>query len=307
MRLHLRVCAHDFTFSHHPASTQGYWAVQVKSPEAAVKEVEPKGGIAYVRRDKLKIPSQYAWLPHASLKCNSFAFRYYIEMKFMEEVLMVTKALEATGLPGIDNDMMKLRDATHRAALLCFPALASVPGPRIAHGGYIVERKKFISDAQSQRPHVATFLTRLWKQADDGVAFDWAQLVMGFWGDLDSAMKAHVVAIFELAQNFRMRDEAELIVCVHHSLPEVKKCNNFSRYEMRASRAIERAAFIVHESLRSCSKPLRRGSMHDERQNFLSDMQAIDPNLADSVSNVYAPACILRPQLKKCNIWQGTT
>ena len=69
--------------------------------------------------------------------------------------------------------------------------------------------------------------------------------------------------------------------------PEVKKCNNFSRYEMRASRAIERAAFIVHESLRSCSKPLRRGSMHEERQNFLSEMQAIDPNLADSVSNVY--------------------
>lgn len=63
-------------------------------------------------------------------------------------------------------------------------------------------------------------MTRLWKQADDGVAFDWAQLVMGFWGDLDSAMKAHVVAIFELAQNFRMRDEAELIVCVHHSLPK---------------------------------------------------------------------------------------
>jgi len=62
---------------------------------------------------------------------------YYIEMKFIEEILMVTKALEATGVPGIDEQMLKMRDATDRAALLCFPALACLPGPRIARGGCV--------------------------------------------------------------------------------------------------------------------------------------------------------------------------
>jgi hypothetical protein len=104
---------------------------------------------------------------------------------------------------------------------------------------YLAERTKFISASSAVSPHLPTFLTRLWKQADDGLnPFDWSQLVAGFWGEFDSAAKAHVVAIFELAQNFRMRDEAELVVCVlpqplpHPifaalcALPALEFCNN---------------------------------------------------------------------------------
>jgi len=249
-------------------NAKGYWGVEIKSPEAAVKQVAEDagpGGMAFFNPIKLKVPPQY-----------------YIELMFIEEVLMICRSLEATGpqdegdrresLKDMESGCFKCRDKNERAAKLCFPNLAILPGRRICPGGIQAERLRLIEESRREEgPLLGTFYERLFQQADSGTPCNWQALVGGFWDDCSTACKARIVATYTLVENFTMRDEVELVL-----------------YELRVSHALQRMAYISHESLRSCSnKALVSGSMQDERTHIISILSSIDSDLGESISSVY--------------------